>query len=263
MVVVLRAEGRRRELLLTLLLWQIAQGAEGTADLLPALLGHGAEFLRRAADLLAAIGREALQIFNTAECALPPLRRHGVELVQAIDQPLLLRLGQAAEAGLLAQRLLLAGEGLAGVALQPSAEVLLIATAEVGRGHGVLVARAGDTRRGATRNRGEGLRSDERPLLHGRRCRWRSRTRIVALGLRGTGGRCLRRRWGVALLRVGLTLRLDRGLDRGLNGGMDAGLQVSAARCRGLIVRSSVMGWRWAGHWTALLRRAGQGFGRE
>jgi hypothetical protein len=44
--------------------------------------------------------------------------------MQAIDQALLLRLRQAAEAGLAAERVFLSGEGLALMVLQPPAEVL-------------------------------------------------------------------------------------------------------------------------------------------
>ncbi len=72
---------------------------------------------------MTAIRAEALHILDPAKGALPPLRRHRVELVETVDEPLLLRLRQAVEARLAAECVFLANKGFALMVLEPAPEV--------------------------------------------------------------------------------------------------------------------------------------------
>jgi hypothetical protein len=122
-IAVHRAVGRRIEYLLALPWRHLAQHAEGSADLLLARRIHVAEFLRGVAHGLASIGTQALHVLDAAQCALTLLRRHGVQLMQTIDEALLLRLRQTVEARLATQCVFLASEGLSLMALQPAAQM--------------------------------------------------------------------------------------------------------------------------------------------
>jgi hypothetical protein len=122
-IVVHRAVGGGIEHLLALPGRHLAQHAEGAAYLLLARGIHAAKLLRGVTHSLAAVRAQPLHVLDPAEGALALLGRHGVELVQAIDEPLLLLLRQAVESRLATQRIFLAGEGLPLMALQPIAEV--------------------------------------------------------------------------------------------------------------------------------------------
>jgi hypothetical protein len=117
------AIGGRVEHLRALCRRHLAQRAKCAAHLLLALGIHVAELLRGVADGLTAVRSEALHILYAAEGALPLLRGHGVQLMEPVDEALLLLLGQAIESRLAAERILLAGERLPLMALQPVAEM--------------------------------------------------------------------------------------------------------------------------------------------
>jgi hypothetical protein len=123
MIVVHRAVGGGIEHLLALPGRHLAKHAEGAAYLLLTRGIHAAEFLRGIAHSLAAVRAQPFHVLDAAKGALALLGRHGVELVQPIDEPLLLRRRQAVESRLATQRILLAGEGLTLMALQPVAEM--------------------------------------------------------------------------------------------------------------------------------------------
>jgi hypothetical protein len=139
MIAVHRAVSRRVEHLLALPWRHVAQHAKRAAHLLLARGVHVAELLRRVAHCLTTVRTQAFHILDAAEGALPLLRWHGVELMQTIDEPLLLRLRQAVESRLAAQRVFLADEGLALMAFKPIAEMR---AADISRRRGV-----GSTRR--------------------------------------------------------------------------------------------------------------------
>ena len=66
---------------------------------------------------------EPLHVFIAAQPTLALLRRHGVQLMEAIDEVLLLLLRQGVESLLTAKRVFLTGKGLALMALEPGAEM--------------------------------------------------------------------------------------------------------------------------------------------
>jgi hypothetical protein len=123
MIAVHGAVGGGIEHLLALPGRHLAQHAECAAYLLLSPGIHAAELLRGVAHSLAAVRAQPLHVLDAAEGALTLLGRHGVELVQAIDEPLLLLLRQAVESRLATQRILLPGERLPLMVLQPVAEM--------------------------------------------------------------------------------------------------------------------------------------------
>jgi hypothetical protein len=109
---VLAAVFGRIEHLLALSRGHIPQLAETPLHRLFAIRWELPQLLCSAAHLLPFGWAQPLHVFDAVQRSLPLLRRHRVKLLEMIQQPLLLWLGQTAEPGFLLQRPLLIADRL-------------------------------------------------------------------------------------------------------------------------------------------------------
>jgi hypothetical protein len=109
---VLAAIFRRIEHLLALCRRYTSQLAEGPLHRLLAVRWELPHLLCGTAHLLPFGRAQPLHVFDAIQRSLPLLGGHGVKLLEVIQQPLLLGLGQTAEPGFLLQRPLLIADRL-------------------------------------------------------------------------------------------------------------------------------------------------------
>ncbi|XWK48558.1 hypothetical protein RBB78_14060 [Tunturiibacter empetritectus] len=104
----------------------LAKVAEGTRNQTATIFRKPAKLLHRTANLLSLRQRETLHRFGAVKDPLALLRRHVIQLRQAIAHTLLGRQRKIAKAGLIFQSALLLREGKVAVTVHPLGQMLLI-----------------------------------------------------------------------------------------------------------------------------------------
>ena len=122
----LAAKAGRVENGLALRLRHLAKIAEGAGNEAATIFRESAKLLHRAANLLSLRRRKALHGFGAVKDSAALVRRHVIELRQAIAHALLGRRGQIAKAGLIFQSALLLRERKVAVTVHPLGQMLLI-----------------------------------------------------------------------------------------------------------------------------------------
>ena len=104
----------------------LAKIAEGSGNKATAIFRESPKLLHGTANLLSLGWRETFHCFGTVKDATTLLRRHIVQLREAVAHPLLSRWGEIAKARLVLQCALLIGKRKVAVTVHPLRQVFLI-----------------------------------------------------------------------------------------------------------------------------------------